>query len=195
MRLLQAICYLMVPVFVVACASPNSPKVKYYQLAAETQGLVKLDSSATFYIEPIRIPEILKREAIVSYDDDRSQLILSKLHLWAGDLRELTAETLLVLLRHQLPQSEITSLTSSRQNISGHRIIIDIQEFSGQLGGDSKLRAMWQIVDQDEKIVFSQETILSNASANKSYSSYVVALNQLLIEFSQTAAKELSNIH
>lgn len=195
MRLLHAICYLMVPVFVLACASPNSPTVKYYQLAAETLELAKFNSSATFYIEPIRIPEILKREAIVSYDDDRSQLILSKLHLWAGDLRELTAETLLVLLRYQLPQSEITSLTSSRQNISEHRIVIDIQEFSGQLGGDSKLRATWQIVDQDEKVILNQDTILSVASANKTYSSYVVALNQLLIEFSQILAKELSNIH
>lgn len=195
MRLLHAIYFLLLSALVAACASPNSPAVKYYQLAAESQGLSKFESDATFVLEPINIPEILKREAIVSYDDERSQLILSNLHLWAGDLRELTAETLLVLLRHQLPQSEIWSFTSSRQNIPKYRIVIDLQELSGQLGGDCQLSAMWQIVDQDKKAVFSQETILSKASANKTYAGYVVALNQLLIEFSQIVAKELSNIH
>ena len=195
MKTLTVKIYFVVIVFLTSCAGPGSTPVKYYQLVADTNELSVFDTNNSYLLEPIRIAEILKREPIVSYDGHPNNLILSNTHLWAGDLRELTLETILISLRHQLSQANVKSYSSSSQKIeSYYRITIFIQEFYGQLGGESKLRVQWNVHDENKNSVFSKETILNRATSNESYSSYVSTLNQLLIEFTKVMAQELDKL-
>ncbi len=177
-----------------SCATSGSPPVSYYHLYANTETLTQLNSKATYSLQPVEIPEIIKRQAIVSYGSERNSLNISKFHLWAGDLREMVYESLIILLRHQLPQAQISAITSSSKNDSEFKLSIQLQEFIGQLNGECSLRASWQVVDQSGNTVIDSETVLSINNPDASYAAYVLVLNQLLSEFSQVVAKELSTI-
>lgn len=177
-----------------SCATSGSPPVTYYHLYANTETLMKLDAKAAYMLEPVRIPEIIKRQPVVSYGSKRNTLNVSNVHLWAGDLREMVYETLLILLRHQLPAAEIKSIASSRKTESAYKVSVQLQEFIGRLNGECSLRASWQVIDQSGNIVIDRETVLHKKTLDKSYAAYVLALNQLLSEFSQVVAKELNTI-
>ena len=184
----------IIMILLASCATSSSPPVTYYHLYAHTEQLTRTEQQASFLLQPVRIPEILKRQPVVSHDSDRNALILSNTHLWAGDIREMVDETLLNLLRHQLPQAEINSIASSKINQSDYKISVQLQEFFGQLNNECVLRATWQVVDQSGRTVLKLQTGLNKQIPDASYAAYVLALNQLLNEFSQIVAKELSSI-
>ena len=194
MQYVKAILYTLIVMLLVACAGSTSPPVEYYHLVADTKSLVQYDSKIVYMVAPVQIPDILKRQPIVSHGDDRSTLLISDTQLWAGDLREITYETLLNLLRHQLPQAEIISISSSHRKKANYRVVVHIQEYFGQLGNDCVLRLNWQLVDQENKILINRESRLNKKASDASYTAYVNTLNQLLSEFSQIVAKELSTI-
>lgn len=194
MQFVNAIWFTLIVIMAAGCASSTSPPVEYYHLVADTKSLHQYDTNTVYMMAPVQIPEILKRQAIVSHGDDRSTLIISDTQLWAGDLREITYESLLTLMRHQLPQAEFVSISSSQRKQANYRVVIHIQEFFGQLGGECVLRVNWQLMDQNKKVLLSRETVLNKKAPDENYATYVNILNQLLSGFSQIMAKELSSI-
>ena len=192
MKVLRALIITNLMILIASCANSDSITTQYYQFVTNTNPIKQYDTASEFFIEPIEIPEILKRQAIVSYQTNKNNLLISNTHLWASDLRELISEVLLTSLQSQLPQSKFHS--SQRDDNSHYHISIQIQEFSGKLGEQSYLQANWSLSKEDE-ILANHNTKLSIDLSNKSYANYVLGLNGLLIEFSEGIAMEISTIY
>ena len=181
MKLLYLLLLTIVFFLLGGCA--NSPPAHYYHLTVENQPSSTLKSKNSFLLQPVRIAEVLKRDYIVSYDADKHKIIVSNTHLWGSDLREMFLEVIVSTLKQRLPEATIFAQPAPHKFIPQYTLSIQVEEFSGQVGGKCTLRANWVVINENEQIILNKTEILEKMTTDDTYTNYVATLNSLLNEF------------
>ena len=187
MNTFKLLACLLIITLVISCAGSKSLPTQYYQLFVDEKTNQQYQSTQSFFIDVTDIPESLKRQSIVSYKSNKTNLIISKTHLWAADLQELITQAIKASLKNQFPEA---SFYTSRKHINttDYVISIEIHEFAGELGQEVSLDATWEIVEGK-----LHTTNLTNNLSSDSYTDYVIALSKMLEILSGQIASKVNS--
>ena len=174
----------------VACAS--SPPTNYYRLIVSDQNIQNIDKQLSILVKPIRLPEILSQQHVLSHGSHKSTLIRSNLHLWVSDLENMFLDVVVQDLKKQLPSSYVFGFPAPKHFQPDLNIHITVDEFIGSLGGDVTLAVQWLVVDAEDKILIKNSEKFSTATDSETYVSYVNALSDLISQLNTKIAQEIS---
>ena len=190
-----------IPLFVIitsllcsACA--NTPATHFHVLesltppAPLTQTLTKGQS---FGIGPLSLPSELEREPLVTRTG--SQVQLAEFEHWAGALKENIGRVIAKNLTAARPQGLFRVYPWSAYGQVQYRVILDIAQFDAQLGKSATLDITWAIMrEQQHEIISNGHLVLTQAVTDNSYGAMVLAMSQLLANFSTQLAQLLGQL-
>jgi uncharacterized lipoprotein YmbA len=188
---------LAVSLLILSGCSSTPPQMRYYQLSS-TSAAVTMDSEAlselALGVGPIAVPEMLKRQEIVTRSDD-GQYQMTDMHRWAGLFESDLTTVVIENLGKLLGTEQINSYPWDSYFDPDYRIIIELLSLSGQPGGTASLRAGWTIVDRSGKQVMAK-TIheFEQKTVNESFNALVQAESQLVDQLCQEISKSVRGL-
>ena len=192
---LGSIVTVLVVILGLSACSSSGPKTQYYSLfpgASSEKNSLKEDLSVG--VGPVILPEFLDNSAIVSVFN-QNQVRVSGYHAWAGDLDTAIARVMTDHIASATGLNNISAFPWDSRAKPAYQIRIDIEDFSGELGGEVSLKAKWTLIDQEQRrIVATGREALTENTASNAYPDYVKSLNSLLIDFSNVIIGKLSEL-
>lgn len=177
-----------------AC-SAKSPPVSFYTLSTlpgtdQTAAPASRAQTVSIGIGPVQLPELLDRPQIVTRSS-ANRIQVAEFHRWGGALKE---EVIRVLVEN------ITQLTGVNQVLAfpwgafepTYRVVVDIQQFDGPLGGSVRLKARWSIISaQGSQSPPMNITEITATVSGASHEDQVAAHSQALGRLSREIAAAL----
>ena len=192
-RLAGFVCLLLL----VGCAA-RTPEVSYYSLSSMGQfegsahHMVKSDLSLG--IGPVTIPDYLKRVQIATRLDD-NRFRFNDFHRWSGLFEENIVTVIGNNLGTLLGTDKVASYPWLDYFTPDYRIIIEFQQFDGNLQGKARLVARWAISDSaGQSMLASGRSDLRVPLEEATYLGLVEANSRLLAVFSKELAEELKTL-
>ncbi len=189
-RLAGFVCLLLLA----GCAA-RTPEVSYYSLSSmgpfegSVHNMVKSDISLG--IGPVTIPDYLKRAQIATRLGD-NRFRFDEFHRWSGLFEENIVTVVGNNLGILLGTDKIASYPWLDYFTPDYRIIIQFQQFDGNLQGEAKLIARWAISDSTgQTMLASGRSEMSVPLAEATYLGLVEANSRLLADFSKELADEV----
>jgi uncharacterized lipoprotein YmbA len=170
-----------------ACATKKP--TRYYNLQAISASTViqplpaDLSSSITMGINSVKLPSMLNRKGIVSEKTGAAVQVASH-DIWAGRIKEDFTRVIAELMANNLGINDVVTEPWNTRFRPKYQLQLDVQHFSGQLGGDVRFKVNWVLSGN-----FGQEKLLSRIdditlqAPDNSYQAYVSTLNTLLASF------------
>ena len=177
----------------------TTPKVEFYTLAVDRQGLEDaqievMDQTIAIGVGPMEFPPALDRPQIVLRTSPH-KFELNEFHRWAGSLREDFLEVLTINLAILLRSNHVTAHPWEGFFTPDYRIFMDIHAFDGNLGGTVFLVASWAITDgEGRKPLLVRKSIIREPVLGTDYVAYIAAKNRALSKFSQELAKAIKKL-
>ena len=127
----------------------GAPTMHYYQLSPavlSAEQTVEPLPALAVGVGPITIPEMLKRQEIVTRTDDNKLRVASQ-HRWAGMLEKDLNAVIIDNLGRQLGTDQLLSFPWAAYFEPDYRVAIDILDLTGNSDNLVTLRAGWSIID------------------------------------------------
>ncbi len=182
---------LIASLLVLLAACGSSPKTDFYMLNADHGAVVQAANTGTgpaVGVWRVNLPDLLDRSEIVTRDN-QFKVKMADFSWWAGSLAQ--NMTLLITAElSQLLQSNriVTSPWPSYQK-NDYQIIVRVERFDGELGGEVVLRGLWSILDSEGLNELSREVFEFKANAAElTYQEMVAAMSQLTVQLADQLA-------
>jgi uncharacterized lipoprotein YmbA len=177
-----------------ACTSTPS---RFYLLnslsTSETMAATAAPQGPVIGVGPITMPKYLERAQIVTRTGD-NQLALSEFDRWAEPLQDNVARVLAENLARLVPTDQVLLQAWPRSAALDYQVTVEVLQFDGWLGGESKLVAFWSILDGAELSLWSQRAALHAPVSGREYEALVMAMSQLLESFSRDLAGAIQHL-
>lgn len=177
----------------------TTPSAQFYTLSAlnepaPTAQAGTLRSHIAIGVGPITIPEFLDRPQIVTRTT-ANQLDVNEFHRWGGSLREDFARVLVENLSRLLATNRISVYPSPELLDLRYRIVIEVQQFDGQLGEAVTLNAVWTLLDEGTgKPLRVQRFEYQAPTTSADYAALAAAHSAALAALSRELADALQNV-
>jgi uncharacterized lipoprotein YmbA len=173
----------------------SSPPVKYYTFGSIAESEARDDpSELAVSVGPVHLPSYLDRQQIVTRPGG-SRVLYDEYHRWAGVLQSEIPRTLADNLRILLASDRIVAYPTPAPFAIDYRVIVEIERFDADQGGDAVLRARWSIQPSDRGNPLAVErTDLQRSLASSSYSKLAAAHSELLAELSRAIAVKIREL-
>ena len=177
-----------------ACTSTPS---RFYILsslsASETIPAMSAEQGPVIGVGPITLPKYLDRPQIVTRAGS-NQLVLAEFDRWAEPLQDNVARVLAENLARLIPTDQVLLHAWPRSATLDYQVTVEVLHFEGWLGGESRLLALWSILDGAELTLWSQRAALNAPVSGREYEAMVVAMNQLLEWLSRDLASAIQRL-
>jgi hypothetical protein len=174
-----------------ACTSTPS---RFYILnslsASETVPAMSAEQGPVIGVGPITMPKYLDRPQIVTRTGAH-QLALADFDRWAEPLQDNVARVLAENLALLIPTDQVLRYAWPRSATLDYQVTVDVLHFEGWLGGESRLLALWSILDGAELTLWSARADLNAPVRGREYDAMVAAMNQLLEWLSRDLARAI----
>jgi len=169
---------------------------RYYSLHAlpEPSNTVTLPSDTSLGIGPVKLPSMLNRKGIVTHKSEPAVQVASH-DIWAGRLKEDFTRVVAELMAQSLGINDVVTEPWNTRFRPQYQLQLDVQHFSGQLGGNVRFKVNWVLIGNygKQKLVSRTDDITLQTDGN-GYQAYVATLNSLLAAFSEkTVRTEIVN--
>ncbi len=173
-------------------ACGTSPKTNFYLLSSDNDIEKSPDGNISIGIWQIALPELIDRPEIVTKTGPYT-IDMADFHRWAGSLENNVTILIAEELSHNLNTGYIViSPWSSYRNLD-YQIKVHIREFTGELGGESKLEGAYVILNgKGNKKFLEQSFSLKEKAKGKGYDDLVSAMSQLVIRLSAQISSAVS---
>ena len=133
-------------------------------------------------------PRYLDRPEIVTRDGAH-RLIVANTHRWAGSLRTDILRVVADDLGRLLGTSRVAMYPAEPRFAADYRVLLDVREFEGTLGGTVVLRVRWTLASlSDGTAVAVEETRQEQPTASASVDDLVAAESAALSQVSRQIA-------
>jgi uncharacterized lipoprotein YmbA len=178
-----------------AACSTKIP-TRYYSLHAlpEVSQTLSLPADTTLGIGPVKLPSMLNRKGVVTQKTGPAVQVASH-DIWAGRLKENFTRVVAELMAQSLGISDVVTEPWNTRFRPQYQLQLDVQHFSGQLGGAVRFKVNWVLSGNygKEKLVSRTDDITLQTNGND-YQAYISTLNALLAAFSKkTVSTEIAN--
>ncbi len=183
----------LLTIFVICLLAACSTKIqtRYYSLHAlpVSSTTVSLSNEATLGIGPVKLPSMLIRKGIVTHKTGPAVQVASH-DVWAGRLKEDFTRVVAELMTQSLGISGVVTEPWNTRFRPQYQLQLDVQHFSGQLGGVVRLKVNWTLSGNfgKEKLVSRTDDITLQTKGD-GYQAYVATLNALLAAFSEKSVQ------
>lgn len=184
----------LLAVILSACAA--QPPTNYYslQVQADENLEVQVPERTNLGVGPLSLPSELDRPSLLT-ETANGGVKVANYHIWAGELEENTARVLSGLMAEHLGIHRVYTAPWDTRFRPEHQLRVDIQRFSGQLGGVVTLEVLWTVSgNSGRQLLSSRRSRYEVNAANDSYLAYVNAMSQLLSQLSAEVAVELEKL-
>jgi len=168
----------------------TSPKALFFTLSPIDKTTVSKQTASesvnlAIGIGPVTFPDEYDRPSIVT-QTGRNQIEINEFHRWAGSLRQNFTRVMTQNLAILLKTDQVMARPWERYFKPDIRITIDIQKFSGQLGGLAELDATWMLIEEgkDVEAVVHRSSIRETVR-DESYEALVAAQSLTLARLSE----------
>ena len=139
------------------------------------------------------MPKYLDRPQIVTRTG-ANQLAFGEFDRWAEPLQDNVARVLAENLALLIPTDQVLLQAWPRSATLDYQVTAEVLQFDGWLGGESKLLALWSILDGAELSLWSQRAALNAPVSGREYEALVMAMSQLLESFSRDLAGAIQRL-
>ena len=164
---------------------------RYYSLHAlpEPAATIKLPSDTSLGIGPVKLPSMLNRKGIVTHKAGPAVQVASH-DIWAGRLKEDFTRVVAELMAQSLGINDVVTEPWNTRFRPQYQLQLDVQHFSGQLGGAVRFKVKWILSGNfgKDKLV-SQTDDITLQTDGDGYQAYVSTLNDLLVAFSEKSVR------
>jgi uncharacterized protein len=175
----------------------TSAPPRFYLLSSlstsETMAVPAAPQGPVIGVGPITLPKYLDRPQIVTRTGD-NQLALGEFDRWAEPLQDNVARVLAENLARLIPTDQVLLHAWPRSDTLDYQVTAEVLQFDGWLGGESKLLALWSILDGAELSLWSQRAALNASVSGREYQALVMAMSQLLESFSRDLAGAIRHL-
>jgi uncharacterized lipoprotein YmbA len=175
----------------------TSTPLRFYLLnspvTSETMAAAAAPQGPVIGVGPITMPKYLDRLQIVTRTGD-NQLALSEFDRWAEPLQDNVARVLAENLARLIPTDQVLLQAWPRSAALDYQVTVEVLQFDGWLGGESKLVAFWSILDGAELSLWSQRAALHAPVSGREYEALVVAMSRLIESFSHDLAGAIQHL-
>jgi hypothetical protein len=178
-----------------AAGCRHGPPPRYYTLVstAPAEGALVQRPDLGIAVGPIEFPRYLERPEIVTRDGAQA-LVLANEHRWGGSLRDdllrVVADDLGVLLG----TDRVEIYPNEPRFPVSYRVLLDLRQFEGPLGGEVTLRMRWSILGADGKALAVRESAIRKPAASPSFDDQVAAQGAALGAASREIAEEIAQL-
>lgn len=166
------------------CACASSPNIRRYTLhSAPAPADVKpLPLAGGLGVGPIELPESWRRSEVVVWGND-NQIIVDGDHLWAGDPKLAFSRVLAGNLSQQLQLDDVWAHPWDARAKPKTQILLVVESLGGKLGERVELKVKWRLTgNYGADILATERRTFAATTTDKTYQSYVLAINQLVTE-------------
>jgi hypothetical protein len=177
----------------VACSSSNT-STHYYSLQTPNVNSIVTPHTVVYHslgVGPIKLPSLLDREGVVMRTNAHS-LHISDKYLWGGQLEDEFLRALSRQLQVRLPNTLIQMLPWEIQQSPQAQIVVQVDQFDGQLGQQAVLSGHWELQQpRDGKIKGTQNFNLVLPLKDKQVDTLINAQAQLVAQLATQIAASL----
>jgi uncharacterized lipoprotein YmbA len=176
-------------VLLAACGS--SPKTEFYVLNADQSSVIQsanVNAGPSVGVWQIDLPDLLDRSEIVTRDNP-FKITMADFSWWAGNLQE-NMTLLIVTQLSQFLQSNrvVVSPWPSYRKVD-YQVIVRVQRFDGELGGEVVLRGLWNLLDGAGENELRREAFEFKVNtADLTYQEMVAAMSGLTVQLTEQLA-------
>lgn len=186
----QLMAGLLAALLLTGCAT--SQPTHYYDLAALPAPVVGgVNRAVRLGIGPVTLPQVLDQPGVVSRIGVTGVQVAS-FHIWAGDLEPAFTRTLAASVAQQLQLEQVWPAPWDNRFRPEYQVRVFVERFSGTLNGAVELQLTWSLLGDEGQRLITTKRYHGQRTSQGGYAGYVDSLNQLLGEFSQHVANELS---
>jgi len=173
-------------------ACGTSPKTNFYLLSSDNDIESNTSEDISIGLWQINLPELIDRPEIVTRTGPYT-IDMADFHRWAGDLENNVSILIAEELSHNLNTGYVTiSPWPSYRNLD-YQIKVLIREFTGELGGESKLEGAYIILNgKGNKKILDENFALKEKTKGGNYSDMVSAMSRLVIHLSAQISAAIS---
>lgn len=174
-----------------ACTSAPAQLQRYTlsTTAAEVGG-EPLPLAGGLGVGPVELPEFWRQREVVVIDDNR--VLTSDRHLWAGDPKLAISRVLAGNLSRQLQMNDVWAHPWDSRTKPQKQIVLVIESLGGALGQEAELVAKWRLTDDfGLRAVATERQRFSAVPADRSYTAYVAAINQMIDQLAQALERSV----
>jgi uncharacterized lipoprotein YmbA len=182
---------LIASLLVVLAACGSSPKTEFYVLNADHGSMVQAANAGTgpaVGVWRVRLPDLMDRSEIVTRDN-LFKVKIADFSWWAGSL-QINMSRLIAVELSQLLQSNrvvVSPWPSYRKN--DYQIVIRVERFDGELGGEVVLRGLWSLLDSEGLNELSREVFeFKTSTTDSTYQEMVAAMSRLTVQLADQLA-------
>jgi len=182
---------LLIILILIAGCSWRSPNSRFYMM--NSHGLSSLSNKKlNIAVAKIKVPDILNRPQMITYDTQNNQVNIMEFHRWAEVFPDVIQATVVNDLIAYLPNSYVLR-TDLNQSTAHYNIDIEINTF--QAGNDKVILSVWwTISDTAGKILERRQDTFETPVKNKSISALVETQSQTVHLLSRAIAEQLLSL-
>ena len=173
-------------VLMAACGS--SPKTEFYELNADMSSIsqaANLSEGPAIGVWQVELPNVLDRSEIVTRDN-QYKIALGDFSWWASDLSQNMSLLIVTQLSQSLQSNRIVTSPWPSYRKNDYQIIVRVQRFDGELGGEVVLRGLWSLLDGDGTEELNRQVFeFKTGTADLTYQEMVAAMSRLTVQLSE----------
>jgi uncharacterized lipoprotein YmbA len=192
---------LVITMVLLAGCSSSAVAVRYYLIEpvsparVENQETLSDEKTLSLEIVDLEIPQYLERLQIASRRPD-SQLVFASAHYWGESLRKNLTRALARNLTNLLGTAAIGTPANRLNSPPDYRLTVYVEQFERGADGYVHLLTRWQLIHREtgKTVINSSNKYVSVQQIDaKDFSGTVLAMSELLGEFSQTIARRIED--
>lgn len=169
----------------------TTPDSTFYTLNAEAGAGSAQKSAVSVVVGPVTVPEAVDRpELVIRTTGNRVKI--EEFHRWVEPLKAEIPRVVAAQLGHDLDTPNTGASSDVALTDPDFRVLIDIQRFESQLGGDATVDALWTVRGRGEKRVTGRT--LARETAAGTYESLVAAHRRALATVSRAIADAIQSL-
>lgn len=176
-------------VLLVGCGS--SPKTEFFVLNADVSSAVQaanLSQGPAVGVWQVELPDLLDRSEIVTRDNP-FKITMADFSWWAGNLGQNMSLLIVTELSQHLQSNRVVTSPWPSYRKNDYQVIVRVQRFDGELGGEVVLRGLWNLLDGDGTKELSRRVFeFKTNTADLTYQEMVTAMSRLMIQLSEQLA-------
>jgi len=173
-------------VLMAACGS--SPKTEFYELNADMSSIsqaANLSEGPAIGVWQVELPNLLDRSEIVTRDN-QYKIALGDFSWWASDLSQNMSLLIVTQLSQSLQSNRIVTSPWPSYRKNDCQIIVRVQRFDGELGGEVVLRGLWSLLDGDGTEELNRQVFeFKTNTSDLTYQEMVAAMSRLTVQLSE----------
>lgn len=176
-------------VLLVACGS--SPQTDFYMLNTDQGSVMQSANASTgpsVGVWQVELPDLLDRSEIVTRDN-RYKIAMADFSWWAGSLRENMTLLIVTQLSQHLQSNRVVQSPWPSYRKIDYQVIVRVQRFDGELGGEVVLRGLWNLLDGAGENELRREVFEFKANTVElTYQEMVAAMSGLTVQLTELVA-------